>query len=76
MSLERRLRTLEERVPPPRVPPSSSGARERMSAYLGRVAAVRRAGATLENNAELRAIRDALERRREQTREDRGEGRR
>jgi hypothetical protein len=70
--IHRRLEALETRSPaPPRS--GASDARRRMVAHLDRLAALRRGGATVENNAELAAISAALERRR---REIRGEGER
>ena len=67
MSIRRRLEALEGRIPPPQ---ASSGVSERMRAHLERVAALRRAGATPENNAELRAFRIALDRRLEEHKQE------
>ncbi len=72
MSLQRRLEALEGRAGQ-RAPEGSPDTRRRMKEHLDRIAELRRGGATFENNAELRAVGEAVERRR---REIRGEGER
>lgn len=52
-----------------RTPEGSPDARRRMKEHLDRIAELRRGGATVENNAELAAMREAICRRR-----GRGEG--
>ena len=69
--LQRRLKSLEERVPPPH---SSGWARERMREHLDRVAAMRRGELGPEQAADVEATSDALRRRLAQSRGDRGEG--
>ncbi len=51
-------------MPAPEQPPEEAARRERMKEHLDRLAELRRGGATFENNAELRAVRAAVERRR------------
>ncbi len=68
--LERRLHSLEGRVPPPR---SSSGVREHMREFLDRLMALRRRGEfdpkeSEEAEAMLRAVRDRLAEIREESR--------
>ena len=64
----RRIAALEEQARRRR-PPSRSAARERMKEHLNRISELRRGDATVENNDELAAMREAVRRRR-----DRGEG--
>ena len=61
MNARRRLEELEARAHPAAV---QSGARRRMKEHLDRIAGLRRAGATPQNNAELAAMSAALEGRR------------
>ena len=71
MSVRRRLEALETRFSAPEQPASSPDTRRRMKEHLDRLTELRRGGATVENNAELAAVSEAVERRR---RELRGEG--
>ncbi len=68
MGIFRRLEALEG-LAYQRPPEGSPDTRRRMKEHLDRIAELRRAGATTENNAELAAVREAVRRRR-----DRGEG--
>ena len=68
MGMSRRLEALEEQVLK-RAPEGSPDTRRRMKEHLDRIAELRRGGATVENNDELAAVREAVRRRR-----DRGEG--
>ena len=60
--MSRRLEALEEQVLR-RAPEGSPNIRRRMKEHLDRIAELRRGGATVENNAELKAVNEAVERR-------------
>lgn len=60
--MSRRLEALEEQVLR-RAPEGSPDTRWRMKEHLDRIAELRRGGATVENNAELKAMSEAIERR-------------
>ncbi len=64
----RRLEGLEARARNTRPRTGSPDARRRMKARLDRIAELRRGGATVENNAELAATSEAVERRRRELR--------
>ncbi len=70
MAIRRRLEALEGRAHQ-RAPEGSPDTRRRMKENLDRVADLRRAGATVENNAELKAMREAMS---EAVRRRRGRG--
>ena len=72
MSVRRRLEALETRFPALKQSSDArSGPRRRMKKHLDHLTELRRGGATVENNAELAAMSEAVERRRQELR---GEG--
>lgn len=71
MTVKRRLERLEDRIPAPE-PPGRSEARGRMRDHLGRVARLRRGELSAEEEAEVRTMSEAVQRR---IAESRGEGR-
>ena len=60
--MSRRLEALEEQVLR-RAPEGSPNVRRRIKEHLVRIAELRRGDATVENNAELKAVNEALDRR-------------
>ena len=60
MRMSRRLEALEEQVLR-RAPEGSPNIRRRMKEHLVWIAELRRGGATVDNNAELKAVKEAVE---------------